>query len=79
MRPDGSLDRILAPPELNPMRPGTQIARFPHEFDPELIRFQGSLILSAAGGGRFTVVALMEDRGHHAAVPVIPGGSAPPP
>lgn len=79
VRPDGSLDRILAPPELNPLRPGTQIARFLHEFDPELIRFQGSLILSTADGGRFTVVALMEDRGHYAAVPVIPGGSAPPP
>jgi len=77
VRADGTLDRILTPPELNPLKPGVQIAKFLHEFDPALIQFQGSLVMTATGDQYFVVMALVEHQGQYTAVPVISGGSPP--
>jgi hypothetical protein len=65
----------LVLPSLNPLGPGKQIARFLHEDSPRL-QFKGSMVLIADTGKRFSVVALIQDRGLFTAVPVIPEKAA---
>jgi beta-glucanase (GH16 family) len=70
-RPDGSIADVLSPPELNPLSPNSQVARFLHEYLPSRATFRGSLILAAEGGAKVSVVALSQNHGLYTAVPVM--------
>jgi len=74
----GEIQETVNPLELNPLRPGRQIARFLHEagYLPARARFNGSVALIAQGGAKFLVVALLQNRGLYTAIPVIPGKAA---
>jgi uncharacterized repeat protein (TIGR01451 family) len=69
---NGSITETLSPPELNPLRPLHQVARFLHEYLPSRQRFKGSMVLVGQGGRRFAVVALTQYQSQLTAVPVIP-------
>lgn len=74
--PDGTPLRTLNPPELNPLGPGKQAARFLFQLlqdagSPNL-QFKGSMVMIAQGGALFSVVALIQDSGLFTAIPVIP-------
>ena len=59
--------------QLNPLRPGRQIARFLHQDSPSRVKFKGSMVLIGQGGKKFAVVALVLNQGLFTAIPVIPG------
>jgi hypothetical protein len=59
-------------PQLNPLGPRQQVARFLHQDVQSLLTFQGSMVLIAQPGEEFSVVALVLDQGLITAVPVIP-------
>jgi uncharacterized repeat protein (TIGR01451 family) len=68
----GAITDALSPPDLNPLGPLRQVARFLHEYLPSRLRFNGSLVLVAQGGKKFAVVALVQRQMQMTAVPVIP-------
>jgi hypothetical protein len=41
---------VLSPPELNPLGPLKQVAKFLHEYVPTRLRFKGSMVLVGQGG-----------------------------
>jgi len=69
---NGSTVHTLNLPQLNPLGPGQQIARFLHQDLSSLLTFQGSMVLIGQAGSQFSVVALVVDQGLITAVPVIP-------
>ncbi len=69
---NGLITDTLSPPELNPLRPLHQVARFLHEYLPSRLRFKGSMVLVGQGGKTFAVVALTQYQTQLTAVPVIP-------
>ncbi len=72
VNPDGTLKKTLATPQLNPLGPHQQVARFLFQDDATLMTFQGSMVLIASTGESFSVVALVLDENLITAVPVIP-------
>ncbi len=72
VNPDGTLKKTLTTPQLNPLGPHQQVARFLFQDDATLATFQGSMVLIAATGESFSVVALVLDDNLITAVPVIP-------
>jgi hypothetical protein len=73
VKPDGTVLRTLDPKALNPLDPGSHVARFLWEDleDPNL-QFKGSLVLIIQGGKTASIVALMLNQGLYTAIPVIP-------
>ncbi len=69
---DGTPLRTLSPARLNPVWPGYQVARFLHQDAPEQMTFRGSMVLIASPGQRFSIVALVQNKGLFTAIPVIP-------
>ena len=69
---NGHVVQTLNLPQLNPLGPRQQVARFLHQDVPSLLTFQGSMVLIAQTGEAFSVVALVLDQGLITAVPVIP-------
>jgi len=69
---DGTMAESIAPPELNPLGPQRQVAKFLHEYLPLRASFRGSMVLVAQGGQKFVVVALAQNKGLYTAIPVIP-------
>jgi hypothetical protein len=59
-------------PQLNPLRPQQQVARFLFQDAPSLLTFQGSMVVIGQGGAQFSIVALVLDQNLITAVPVIP-------
>jgi hypothetical protein len=77
LSPDGVVSQTLDPPLLNPLKPGTHVARFLWEdLGNPTLRFKGSMILTEQTGKQFSVVALVLNQGLYTAVPVIPGAEA---
>jgi hypothetical protein len=72
LRQDGTPERTLAIPELNPLRLKQQVARFVHQEMLDRTGFQGSMVLIGENGKRFSVVALVFNKDLYAAMPVIP-------
>ncbi len=69
---NGTLAQTLTIPQLNPLGPHQQVARFLHQDVPSFLTFQGSMVLIASSGESFSVVALVLDENLITAVPVIP-------
>jgi len=59
-------------PQLNPLGPQQQIARFLFQDASSLLTFQGSMVVIGQGGAQFSIVALVLDQNLITAVPVIP-------
>jgi hypothetical protein len=68
---NGGITDALSPPELNPLGPLKQVARFMHEYVPTKLRFRGSMVLVGQGGKTFAVVALVQAQGLVTVIPVI--------
>ena len=68
---DGSIADILDPPELNPLTPQNQVARFLHEIARARLNFRGSLSLVERSDKKFAAVALVQNQGLVTAVPVV--------
>ena len=47
---NGGITDVLSPPELNPLEPLKQTARFLHEYVPTKLRFKGSMVLVGQEG-----------------------------
>ncbi len=75
---NGAVRETISPEELNPLRPGRQIARFLHQegYFPSRLNFRGSVAMVAPGGKQFIVVALLQNRGLYTAIPVTPTKAA---
>jgi hypothetical protein len=69
---DGNVVTDVSPPDLNPLGPGRQVAKFMDEIFPSLEDFRGSMALRAQGTGRIVPVALLLRNGLFSALPVIP-------
>ena len=70
---DGSVWKILDPPLLNPLKPGSHMARFLwQDLDDPNLQFKGSMVLTAQAAKTFAVVALVMNQGQFTAIPVIP-------
>jgi uncharacterized repeat protein (TIGR01451 family) len=69
---NGAITDVLNPPELNPLGPLRQTAKFLHEYVPTKLRFKGSMVLVGLGGKTFAVVALVQAQGLITVMPVIP-------
>jgi hypothetical protein len=69
---NGGITDVLSPPELNPLGPLHQVAKFLHEYVPTKLRFKGSMVLVAQGGKGFAVVALIQAQSLVTVIPVIP-------
>ncbi len=69
---NGSVYRTIAPPSLNPLPPGSHVARFLWQDlnDPGL-KFRGSLVMVEGGKKAFSAVALMLNQGLYTAIPVV--------
>ncbi len=76
LNPDGSPADNLTPPELNPLGPQKQVARFIHEYLGARATFRGAMVLTTQGGKKFVVTALVQNRGLYTAIPVIPARAA---
>ncbi|PYU89635.1 MAG: hypothetical protein DMG08_20755 [Acidobacteria bacterium] len=68
----GTVVTDISPPELNPLGPGRQLAKFMDELFPSLRKFRGSMVLRAQGAGKIVPVALLQRNGLFSALPVIP-------
>jgi hypothetical protein len=68
---NGAVADVLSPPELNPLGPLRQVARFLHEYLPTRLRFKGSMVLVGQGGKSFAAVALVQGQGLVTVIPVI--------
>jgi hypothetical protein len=70
---DGSVWKILDPPLLNPLKPGTHVARFLwQDLNDPNIQFRGSMVLTTQSARTFAVVALVMNQSLFTAIPVIP-------
>ncbi len=69
----GNIVDEIAPPELYPLGPRKQIARFLHEYLGTRLNFRGSLVVLALNSAKMTIVALVQNKGLLTAIPVIPG------
>ena len=69
---NGGITDVLSPPELNPLGPLKQTAKFLHEYVPTKLRFKGSMVLVGQSGKTFAVVALVQTQGLITVIPVIP-------
>jgi thermitase len=70
---DGSIWKILDPSLLNPLRPGSHVARFLwQDLNDSIIQFRGSMVLTAQAAKTFAVVALVMNQSQFTAIPVIP-------
>jgi hypothetical protein len=67
----GAVSDVITPPDLNPLPPGHQAAKFLHEYLPGRLKFRGSAVLIARGGKKFSVVALLSNQGLLTAIPVV--------
>jgi hypothetical protein len=72
VNPDGSLSQAITPTVLNPLRPGSHIARFLWQDLTPNLQFRGSMVLIEQAGQQFSVVALVQNQGLFTAIPVIP-------
>jgi len=69
----------LVPPELNPLRPERQVAKFLDEYLPQLTTFKGTMILLPdSPGSQIVAVALsisqgLTSLGSMSVIPVVPG------
>jgi hypothetical protein len=68
---NGGITDALSPPELNPLGPLKQVAKFLHEYVPTKLRFRGSMVLVGQGGKTFAVVALVQAQSLVTVIPVI--------
>lgn len=68
---NGAVAAVSSPPELNPLGPQKQLAKFLHELLPSKLKFRGSLVLLAEGGKKFSAVALVQNHRIFSAIPVI--------
>jgi len=77
VNPDGSISQTLSPQLLNPLLPGSHVARFLWQDLNNLnLKFQGSMVLIEQGGKKFSVVALVQNQGLFTAIPVLPTKAA---
>jgi uncharacterized repeat protein (TIGR01451 family) len=72
---NGGITDVLNPPELNPLGPLKQAAKFLHEYVPAKVRFKGSMVLTGQNGKTFAVVGLLQAQGLVTEIPVIPSKS----
>ncbi len=72
---NGGITDVLSPPELNPLGPLKQVAKFLHEYVPTKLRFKGSMVLVGQNGKTFAVVALVQAQGLVTVIPVVPSKS----
>ena len=71
---DGKLIAVLAPPELNPLKPRQQVSKFIHEYFPAVKGpFKGSMVLFSPDYSNFEVVGLVQSLGLLSIVPALPG------
>ncbi len=76
----GTIVNSISTPQLNPLPPGQQVARFLHQDLPNLTTFRGSMVLIAQGTGTFNVVALVQAQNAtggilFTAIPVLQGNA----
>ena len=69
---DGSVLSAINPPELNPLGPRKQVARYIHEYLPATSDFAGSIVLTTQDGKPFLAMALIQNQGQYATIPVVP-------
>jgi hypothetical protein len=67
----GTVVTTLDPGNLNPLGPRQQVSRFLHQDAPSTLTFRGSMVLTERTGKKFLVVALVQNQGLLAAIPVI--------
>jgi hypothetical protein len=73
MNPDGSISKVIDPPALNPLGPGRHVASFIwQDLNEANLQFNGSVVLSAQEGQRFSVVGLVMNQGLYTAIPTVP-------
>ena len=70
---NGNIVDSIAPPELYPLGPRKQIAKFLHEYLSTRLNFRGSMVVLTLNSSRMTIVALVQNKGLLTAIPVIPG------
>ncbi|MBZ5500577.1 MAG: hypothetical protein LAP85_29660 [Acidobacteriia bacterium] len=70
---NGTVINTITAPELNPLGPQKQVARYLDEYDGSKRNFQGSMVLIVEAGKRFVVTALVQNQGLYTSIPVIPG------
>jgi hypothetical protein len=68
----GQVVDSISPPELNPLGPRRQVARFLHEYLNTRLKFRGSMAVVATAPGKMAIVALVQAKGLLSAIPVIP-------
>lgn len=71
---DGVILGSISPPELNPLLPQNQAAKFLHEYFPTTKQFTGSMAL-AITGDKPVIVALVQNQDLVTVIPVIPGNA----
>jgi hypothetical protein len=71
---DGTIYRVLNPPELNPLKAKWHVARFLwQDLNEPRILFQGSMEIAELSGKKFSMVALVMNQTRLTAVPVVAG------
>jgi hypothetical protein len=61
---EGHLVEVVTPPDLNPLPPGHQAAKFIHEVASSTKgKFEGSMVLYAGDGRNFTALGLVQSEG----------------
>jgi hypothetical protein len=69
---DGVLLEVVSPPELNPLAPGSQAAKFLHEVSTFAKgRFRGTMILYTENQRNFIAAGLVQDEGLLSMMPVL--------
>ena len=68
----GAVIETMSPPDLNPLPPQNQSARFLHEYFPSVLKFTGSVVLVGPAGKKFVAIALIQNQERLTAIPVIP-------
>jgi hypothetical protein len=70
---NGTITNTITPPELNPLDPQQQVAKFLDEYDASTANLQGSMVLMSEDGRRFVVLALVQNQALYTSIPVVPG------
>jgi len=67
---NGAIVETLEPADFHPLPPRKKVAKFVHEYRPNLKSFTGSVILRAREGDRFVAVGLVLHQGIYTASPI---------
>jgi hypothetical protein len=71
---EGKLLEVLTPPELNPLKPQTQVSKFIHEyFSAASGTFKGSMVLYSPEGRNFVAAGLVQSEGLMSIIPALLG------